>query len=205
MCRGARRWHRTVRTSARELTWLDWPSARWRRHWHRRPTYRFCGRREARRRRRALSTHWIPLVIGVAAAIWLPSVAGTRADGAIRGVDLPCWHHRNQSSHRTDRRDCCCAECRRAAGRYQRPFSFVGCSGRARPSRRQDTVRLTIKTCSRHGKIAVVGGAYQPDWLRLYAGMGVRMLLVGNDLSLLVGALRERAAFAGRLDTDGKA
>jgi 2-keto-3-deoxy-L-rhamnonate aldolase RhmA len=69
----------------------------------------------------------------------------------------------------------------------------------------QDTVRLTIKTCSRHGKIAVVGGAYQPDWLRLYAGMGVRMLLVGNDLSLLVGALRERAAFAGRLDTDGKA
>jgi hypothetical protein len=51
----------------------------------------------------------------------------------------------------------------------------------------------------------VVGGAYQPDWLRLYAGMGVRMLLVGNDLSLLVGALRERAAFAGRLDTDGKA
>jgi hypothetical protein len=31
------------------------------------------------------------------------------------------------------------------------------------------------------------------------------MLLVGNDLSLLVGALRERASFAGRLDTDGKA
>jgi len=127
---------RTVRTSARELTWLDWPSARWRRRWHRRPTYRFCGRREARRRRRALSTHWIPLVIGVAAAIWLPSVAGARADGAIRGVDLPCWHHRNQRSHRTDRRDCCCAGCRRAAGRYQRPFSFVGCSGRARPSTR---------------------------------------------------------------------
>jgi hypothetical protein len=41
--------------------------------------------------------------------------------------------------------------------------------------------------------------------LRLYAGMGVRMLLVGNDLSLLVGALRERASFAGSLDTDGKA
>ena len=43
-----------------------------------------------------------------------------------------------------------------------------------------------------------------PDWLRLYAGMGVRMLLVGNDLSLLVGALRERASLADNLLTDSK-
>jgi hypothetical protein len=34
--------------------------------------------------------------------------------------------------------------------------------------------------------------------------MGVRMMLVGNDLSLLVGALRERASFAGKLGTGDK-
>lgn len=65
----------------------------------------------------------------------------------------------------------------------------------------QEAVRCTIEACSRHGKVAAVGGAYRPDWLRLYAGMGVRMLLVGNDLSLLVGALRERAALADNLLT----
>lgn len=81
----------------------------------------------------------------------------------------------------------------------------LGVPGELDHPRVQDAVRLTIKACSRHGKIAAVGGAYQPDWLRLYAGMGVRMLLVGNDLSLLVGALRERASFADRLDIDGKA
>ena len=68
----------------------------------------------------------------------------------------------------------------------------------------QDAVRRTIDACSRHGKIAIVGGAYRPDWLRLYAAMGVRMMLVGNDLSLLVGALRDRAAFADTLVTAQK-
>ena len=65
----------------------------------------------------------------------------------------------------------------------------------------QDAVRRTIAACNRHSKIVIVGGAYRPDWLRLYAAMGVRMMLVGNDLSLLVGALRERAGFAEALVT----
>ena len=69
----------------------------------------------------------------------------------------------------------------------------------------QDAVRRTIEACERHGKVACVGGAYRPDWLQLYAGMGVRMMLVGNDLSLLVGALRERASFVGKLGTGDKA
>lgn len=36
--------------------------------------------------------------------------------------------------------------------------------------------------------------------MRLYAGLGCKLMLVGNDLALLVGALRERAAFAAELD-----
>jgi len=59
----------------------------------------------------------------------------------------------------------------------------------------QEAVRRTINACRREKKIPIVGGAYRPEWLKLYLGMGIRMLLTGNDLSLLVGALRERAAF----------
>lgn len=66
----------------------------------------------------------------------------------------------------------------------------------------RDAVRRTIDACARHGKVACVGGAYRQDWLQLYAGMGVKMILVGNDLSLLVGALRDRATFAAKLSTD---
>jgi 2-keto-3-deoxy-L-rhamnonate aldolase RhmA len=68
----------------------------------------------------------------------------------------------------------------------------------------QDAVRRTIDACARHGKVVCVGGAYRADWLQLYAGMGVRMLLVGNDLSLLVAALRDRASFIANLADDTK-
>jgi len=77
----------------------------------------------------------------------------------------------------------------------------MGVPGELDHPRVQEAVRRTIEACSRHGKVAAVGGAYRPDWLRLYASMGVRMLLVGNDLSLLVGALRERAILADNLLT----
>jgi 4-hydroxy-2-oxoheptanedioate aldolase len=81
----------------------------------------------------------------------------------------------------------------------------LGVPGELGHSEVQDAVRRTIEACARHGKVACVGGAYRPDWLQLYAGMDVKMLLVGNDLSLLVGALRDRAAFAAKLSTDVKA
>jgi 2-keto-3-deoxy-L-rhamnonate aldolase RhmA len=64
----------------------------------------------------------------------------------------------------------------------------------------QDAVRRVVAACAKHGKIAGLGGAYREDALRLYAGLGVRLMLVGNDLALLVGALRDRARFAAGLD-----
>jgi 2-keto-3-deoxy-L-rhamnonate aldolase RhmA len=63
----------------------------------------------------------------------------------------------------------------------------------------QEAVGRTIAACRRHGKIPVLGGAYREEALRRYADMGIRMMLVGNDLSLLIGALRARAAFAAEL------
>ena len=64
----------------------------------------------------------------------------------------------------------------------------------------QDAVRRVVAACAKHGKIAGLGGTYREDALRLYAGLGVRLMLVGNDLALLVGALRDRARFAAGLD-----
>jgi 4-hydroxy-2-oxoheptanedioate aldolase len=63
----------------------------------------------------------------------------------------------------------------------------------------QDAVRKVIEACNRHGKIAAVGGAYRDDALRLYAGLGVRLMLAGNDLALLMGAMRERSTFVAGL------
>ncbi|MDB5602595.1 MAG: aldolase [Xanthobacteraceae bacterium] len=75
----------------------------------------------------------------------------------------------------------------------------LGVPGELDHPRVQEAVRQTIAACQRHGKVAAVGGAYREDWLRLYAGMGIRLMLVGNDLSLLVGAMRDRAGFVAGL------
>jgi len=64
----------------------------------------------------------------------------------------------------------------------------------------QDAVRRTIEACRRHGKVPGLGGAYREDALRHYAGLGARLMLVGNDLALLVGAMRARAEFVAALD-----
>ena len=66
----------------------------------------------------------------------------------------------------------------------------------------QDAVRRTIEACRRHGKIAGFGGVYREDALRLYAGLGLRLMLVGNDLALLLGAMRQRADFVADLVSD---
>lgn len=58
----------------------------------------------------------------------------------------------------------------------------------------QDAVKRTIQACRREHKTPIVGGAYRPEWLQLYVGMGIRMLLAGNDLSLFIAALRDRSS-----------
>jgi 2-keto-3-deoxy-L-rhamnonate aldolase RhmA len=75
----------------------------------------------------------------------------------------------------------------------------LGVPGQVAHPKVQDAVAKTISACNRHGKIAVVGGAYQEEALRIYAGMGVRMMLAGNDLALLMGAMRERARYVAAL------
>ena len=75
----------------------------------------------------------------------------------------------------------------------------LGCPGEVDHPRVQEAVKRTVAACRRHGKVAAVGGAYREDAMRLYASFGVRLMLVGNDLALLVNALRARASFADDL------
>lgn len=81
----------------------------------------------------------------------------------------------------------------------------LGVAGEVAHPKVREAVAKTIDACNRNGKIAVVGGAYSDDALRLYAGMGVRMMLAGNDLALLMGAMRERAGLIAALADAPKA
>lgn len=45
-----------------------------------------------------------------------------------------------------------------------------------------------IAACRKHGKWAGMGGAYNEPELRRYIGMGVRMVLAGGDLGLMIQA-----------------
>jgi 2-keto-3-deoxy-L-rhamnonate aldolase RhmA len=45
------------------------------------------------------------------------------------------------------------------------------------------------------GKFAGFGGVYQPDLIKKYVDLGMRMILCGNDVGLLMAAAQERADF----------
>jgi 2-keto-3-deoxy-L-rhamnonate aldolase RhmA len=45
------------------------------------------------------------------------------------------------------------------------------------------------------GKCAGFGGVYQPDLIKEYVSLGMRMILCGNDIGLLMAAAQERASF----------
>ena len=51
-----------------------------------------------------------------------------------------------------------------------------------------------IAACKANGKVAGLGGVYHPPLMARYIAMGFRLVLAGNDLSLLLAAARERAA-----------
>lgn len=56
-----------------------------------------------------------------------------------------------------------------------------------------------VAACKRHGKWPGMGGVYTEDLLKRYIAMGVRMILGGNDMSMLMAASAQRAGFLRRL------
>jgi 2-keto-3-deoxy-L-rhamnonate aldolase RhmA len=51
-----------------------------------------------------------------------------------------------------------------------------------------------IAACEKHHKHPGMGGIYAPELMRNYIAMGVRLVLGGSDLSLLMAAGRARVA-----------
>jgi len=52
-----------------------------------------------------------------------------------------------------------------------------------------------IAACRKHGKWPGMGGVYVDDLLTKYVGMGMRMILSGNDLGMMMAAAGQRAKF----------
>lgn len=52
-----------------------------------------------------------------------------------------------------------------------------------------------IAACKRHGKWPGMGGVYGEDLLAKYIAMGMRMILAGNDLGMMMAGATQRATF----------
>ena len=50
-----------------------------------------------------------------------------------------------------------------------------------------------IAACNKHNKFPGMGGVYSPDRMQTYITMGARLILAGNDISLLLESARQQA------------
>lgn len=71
----------------------------------------------------------------------------------------------------------------------------MGIPGQLSDDRVVSAVQTVIAACKKHGKWPGLGGVYGKDLLKRYVGLGMRMILAGNDLSLLLAAAQEQATF----------
>ena len=56
-----------------------------------------------------------------------------------------------------------------------------------------------VSACEAHGKWPAVGGAYAETLLRSAIGLGMRAVLAGTDMALLLDGMRNRSATLRRL------
>jgi 4-hydroxy-2-oxoheptanedioate aldolase len=71
----------------------------------------------------------------------------------------------------------------------------LGIPGQLSDPRIAAAVDTVVGACRQHGKWAGLGGVYTRDLLQPYIARGMRMILAGNDISLLVTAASAQAAF----------
>jgi 2-keto-3-deoxy-L-rhamnonate aldolase RhmA len=71
----------------------------------------------------------------------------------------------------------------------------MGITGQLSHERVIASYEKVVAACKANGKWAGMGGVYTKDLLQRYIAMGVRMILAGNDLSLLMSAGQDQASF----------
>ena len=77
----------------------------------------------------------------------------------------------------------------------------MGIAGQLNHERVQNAYRRVSEACRRHKKVFAMGGIYEQELTARYIGMGVRMVLAGNDHGLLLAAATARANFLRALPT----
>ena len=71
----------------------------------------------------------------------------------------------------------------------------MGIPGRVGDPRIAEVYERLLAACRANGKYPGLGGVYQPDLMERYIGMGMRLVLAGSDLSLMMAAAKERTKF----------
>lgn len=72
----------------------------------------------------------------------------------------------------------------------------MGIPGKLDDERVVSAIDTVAAACRKHGKWAGLGGVYNRELMKRYIGRGMRFVLAGNDISLLLAAAQEQAGFA---------
>jgi 2-keto-3-deoxy-L-rhamnonate aldolase RhmA len=71
----------------------------------------------------------------------------------------------------------------------------MGIPGKTDDPRVVEAMDRLIAGCRKHGKYPALGGVYGRELMKRYLARGMRMVLAGNDLSLLLQAAQEQSQF----------
>jgi 2-keto-3-deoxy-L-rhamnonate aldolase RhmA len=72
----------------------------------------------------------------------------------------------------------------------------MGIPGKLEDERVVAAIDAVVAACRKHGKWPGLGGVYGRELMKRYVGRGMRFVLAGNDISLLLAAAQEQANFA---------
>jgi 4-hydroxy-2-oxoheptanedioate aldolase len=71
-----------------------------------------------------------------------------------------------------------------------------GIPGQLESERVVGAIDAVVAACRKHGKWPGLGGVYGRELMKRYIGRGMRFVLAGNDISLLLAAAQDQATFA---------
>ena len=69
----------------------------------------------------------------------------------------------------------------------------MGIPGAVGDARIQEIMERVVEACRAHGKHPGLGGVYEPPLMERYIRMGMRLILCGNDLTMMMAAAQERS------------
>ena len=78
----------------------------------------------------------------------------------------------------------------------------MGLPGQPEHPEMENALKTVVAACNKHGKYAGLGGVYAPALLQRYVSLGMRFILSGNDVSLMMAAAKERTEFMRELKLD---